>query len=64
MGVIMLDNNKLKHRIRNVISNVSIGKNMFIQGCIISILMTVLICTNFWAINIINNQLIETIKKC
>ncbi len=48
---------------RKAISNVSVGKNMFIQGCMIAVLMTVLICTNFWAIHIINNQLIETNRK-
>jgi hypothetical protein len=51
---------KFGYRLRSAINNVSVGKNMFIQGCIISVLMTVLICTNFWAIDTINNQLIET----
>ena len=54
---------KIGYRLRSAINNVSVGKNMFIQGCIISVLMTVLICTNFWAIDTINNQLIETNQK-
>lgn len=56
-------NNNLKHRLRHAFHNVSVGKNMFIQGCVISLLMAVLISTNFWSINIMNNQLIESKQK-
>lgn len=47
---------KFGYRLRSAINNVSVGKNMFIQGCIIFVLMTVLIYTNFWAIDTIKTS--------
>lgn len=56
-------NNNITQIFRGFVNNISLGKNMFLQGCIILILMSILIYTNFWAIDVINKQLIETNHK-